>query len=82
VTADSIAKKAPIGTHAIVLGASVAGLLAARVLADFYATVTVVERDTLGEHSGRPKGRAAGSPYPWAAHAGRAGVGGAVSWPP
>ncbi|WP_231999272.1 NAD(P)/FAD-dependent oxidoreductase [Mycobacterium sp. 1081908.1] len=32
---------------AVVLGASVAGLLAARVLADFYATVTVVERDVL-----------------------------------
>ncbi|OBI81449.1 NAD(P)/FAD-dependent oxidoreductase [Mycobacterium sp. 1245805.9] len=32
---------------AIVLGASVGGLLAARVLADFYDTVTVVERDVL-----------------------------------
>lgn len=32
---------------AVVLGASIAGLLAARVLADFYDQVTVVERDTL-----------------------------------
>ncbi|ORW84676.1 2-polyprenyl-6-methoxyphenol hydroxylase-like oxidoreductase [Mycobacterium sp. IEC1808] len=32
---------------AIVLGASVGGLLAARVLADFYDIVTVVERDVL-----------------------------------
>ncbi|OBI53277.1 NAD(P)/FAD-dependent oxidoreductase [Mycobacterium sp. E796] len=32
---------------AIVLGASIGGLLAARVLADFYDTVTVVERDVL-----------------------------------
>lgn len=32
---------------AVVLGASVAGLLAARVLSDFYGEVTVVERDTL-----------------------------------
>jgi len=33
--------------RAIVLGASIGGLLAARVLADFYRTVTVVERDVL-----------------------------------
>jgi 2-polyprenyl-6-methoxyphenol hydroxylase-like FAD-dependent oxidoreductase len=33
--------------HAVVLGASMGGLLAARVLADFYDRVTVVERDTL-----------------------------------
>ncbi|WP_231989584.1 NAD(P)/FAD-dependent oxidoreductase [Mycobacterium sp. 852002-51057_SCH5723018] len=32
---------------AVVLGASIAGLLAARVLADFYGDVTVVERDLL-----------------------------------
>jgi 2-polyprenyl-6-methoxyphenol hydroxylase-like FAD-dependent oxidoreductase len=34
-----------LGENAIVLGASMGGLLAARVLADFYDTVTVVERD-------------------------------------
>src|SRR5687768_16251123 len=33
--------------RAVVLGASVAGLLAARVLADAYAEVVVVERDEL-----------------------------------
>lgn len=33
--------------RAVVLGGSIAGLLAARVLADHYATVTVVERDRL-----------------------------------
>jgi 2-polyprenyl-6-methoxyphenol hydroxylase-like FAD-dependent oxidoreductase len=33
--------------RAVVLGASMGGLLAARVLADFYRTVTVVERDVL-----------------------------------
>lgn len=32
---------------AVILGASISGLLAARVLSDFYATVTVVERDVL-----------------------------------
>jgi 2-polyprenyl-6-methoxyphenol hydroxylase-like FAD-dependent oxidoreductase len=36
-----------MGKHALVLGASMAGLLAARVLSDFYDRVTVVERDTL-----------------------------------
>ncbi|CAM2816084.1 FAD-binding protein [Mycobacterium intermedium] len=33
--------------NAVVLGAGIAGLLAARVLADFYGYVTVVERDSL-----------------------------------
>ncbi len=33
--------------HVVVLGASVAGLLAARVLADAYAQVTVIDRDRL-----------------------------------
>ena len=36
-----------IGEHAVVLGGSMAGLLGARVLADAYAQVTVVERDEL-----------------------------------
>lgn len=35
------------GEHAVVLGASISGLLAARVLADFYSSVTVVDRDVL-----------------------------------
>jgi hypothetical protein len=39
--------KTTIGDHAVVLGASMAGLLAARVLTDAYARVTVVERDIL-----------------------------------
>lgn len=33
--------------HAVVCGGSMAGLLAATVLSDFYASVTVVERDAL-----------------------------------
>jgi 2-polyprenyl-6-methoxyphenol hydroxylase-like FAD-dependent oxidoreductase len=49
------------GENAVVLGASMAGLLAARVLADFYRTVTVVERDVLPENGinrrGVPQGR-------------------------
>jgi len=47
--------------HAIVLGASLAGLLTARVLAEYYKQVTVVERDALppaGQHrKGVPHGR-------------------------
>jgi 2-polyprenyl-6-methoxyphenol hydroxylase-like FAD-dependent oxidoreductase len=50
-----------IGDHAVVLGASMAGLLAARVLADAYERVTVVERDPLPEtaenRKGVPQGR-------------------------
>lgn len=52
---------AKIGEHAVVLGASMAGLSAARVLADFYDKVTVVERDVLPHGSanrrGVPQGR-------------------------
>ncbi|WP_102417032.1 NAD(P)/FAD-dependent oxidoreductase [Mycobacterium sp. 4858] len=36
-----------LGEHAVVLGAGIAGLLAARVLSEFYDSVTVVERDAL-----------------------------------
>jgi 2-polyprenyl-6-methoxyphenol hydroxylase-like FAD-dependent oxidoreductase len=50
-----------IGGHAVVLGASMAGLLAARVLADAYGQVTVIDRDQLPEASthrrGVPHGR-------------------------
>lgn len=47
--------------HAIVLGASLAGLLAARVLADRYRQVTIVERDGLpdgvAQRRGVPQGQ-------------------------
>jgi 2-polyprenyl-6-methoxyphenol hydroxylase-like FAD-dependent oxidoreductase len=47
--------------HAVVLGASLAGLLAARVLSDHYQRVTLIERDMLpaaAEHrKGVPHGR-------------------------
>ena len=52
---------AKLGEHAVVLGASMGGLLAARVLADFYDGVTVVERDVLPDdpanRRGVPQGR-------------------------
>ena len=38
-----------LGENAVVLGASMGGLLAARVLADHFRTVTVVDRDVLPE---------------------------------
>jgi 2-polyprenyl-6-methoxyphenol hydroxylase-like FAD-dependent oxidoreductase len=50
-----------VGKRAVVLGASMAGLLAARVLADAYAEVVVVDRDTLTDvadaRRGVPQGR-------------------------
>jgi 2-polyprenyl-6-methoxyphenol hydroxylase-like FAD-dependent oxidoreductase len=51
-----------IGERAVVIGASMAGLLAARALADFYDTVTVLERDTFPLSDLPRKGRAAGAP--------------------
>jgi 2-polyprenyl-6-methoxyphenol hydroxylase-like FAD-dependent oxidoreductase len=44
------------GDHAIVLGASMAGLLAARALADHYRRVTLVERDIFPETDAPRKG--------------------------
>ena len=50
-----------LGERAIVLGASMGGLLTARVLADYFRTVTVVERDELPDdpanRRGVPQGR-------------------------
>jgi 2-polyprenyl-6-methoxyphenol hydroxylase-like FAD-dependent oxidoreductase len=46
----------PIGKHAVVLGASMAGLAAARVLADVYERVTVLERDALPGAAAHRKG--------------------------
>ncbi len=47
--------------HAVVLGASMAGLLAARVLSDWFGQVTVIERDVLpdggDQRRGVPQGR-------------------------
>jgi flavin-dependent dehydrogenase len=44
------------GDRAVVLGGSVAGLLAARVLADAYAEVIVVERDQLPSAAAHRRG--------------------------
>ena len=49
------------GDHAVVLGAGMAGLLAARVLSEFFESVTIVERDALPDtpeqRKGIPQGR-------------------------
>jgi 2-polyprenyl-6-methoxyphenol hydroxylase-like FAD-dependent oxidoreductase len=49
------------GEHAVVIGASIAGLCAARVLSDFYDRVTLFERDDLpdgpAQRSAVPQGR-------------------------
>lgn len=54
---------AKLGEHAVVLGASMAGLVAARALAEFFEKVTVVERDALSDAAdhrrGVPQGRQA-----------------------
>jgi 2-polyprenyl-6-methoxyphenol hydroxylase-like FAD-dependent oxidoreductase len=42
--------------QAVVLGASMAGLLAARVLADLYDTVVIIERDHLPAHPEQRRG--------------------------
>lgn len=59
--------------HAVVLGASMGGLLAARVLADCYRQVTIVDRDSLPERAsdrrGVPQGRHAHALLASGAHA-------------
>jgi pimeloyl-ACP methyl ester carboxylesterase/2-polyprenyl-6-methoxyphenol hydroxylase-like FAD-dependent oxidoreductase len=44
-----------LGERAIVIGASVGGMLAARVLSDAYETVTVIEREALPSGDGNRK---------------------------
>ncbi|MEM6990049.1 MAG: tryptophan 7-halogenase [Myxococcota bacterium] len=48
--------RAKLGSHAVVLGASMAGLLAARALADSFERVTVLERDALADDAAPRKG--------------------------
>jgi len=45
-----------VGRQAVVLGASVGGLLVARVLADSFASVTVIERDVLPDGAATRRG--------------------------
>ena len=49
-----------LGGHAVVIGGSIAGLMTARVLSDFFDQVTVIERDEIEErpviHQSIPQG--------------------------
>lgn len=47
VQRSSAAPSRSLGDHAVVVGGSIAGLLAARVLSEHYAEVTVLDRDVL-----------------------------------
>jgi 2-polyprenyl-6-methoxyphenol hydroxylase-like FAD-dependent oxidoreductase len=47
-------KSAPIGKNAVVIGAGVAGLTAARVLADYFDNVVILETDALPGMAHRP----------------------------
>ena len=50
-----------LGNHAVVIGGSLAGILSARVLWDYYDRVTVIERDKIPDSTdprdGVPQGR-------------------------
>ena len=45
-----------MSTHAVVIGGSMAGLLSARVLSDYFERVTIVERDRFPEGTENRKG--------------------------
>lgn len=49
-------RKNTLGTHAIVIGGSITGLLAARVLADYFTEVSVIERDEPSDQAGPRRG--------------------------
>lgn len=55
------ARQTPLGDAAVVIGGSLAGLLAGRVLADYFRQVTIIERDALPDevapHKGVPQGK-------------------------
>ncbi len=61
VTKDKHGMMRTDNRHAVVIGASMAGLLAARVLCDHFGRVTLIERDCLPEdvvsRKGVPQGR-------------------------
>ena len=73
---------AKLGEHAVVLGASMAGLVAARALAEFFETVTVVERDVLSDGADHRRGVPQGRQIHGAATERRAGARRALSRDP
>ncbi len=63
--AQSTSPQQLVGNTAIVIGGSIAGMLSARVLADYFAQVIIVERDDLAA-AGMPR---KGTPHAQHAHA-------------
>jgi len=55
------------GKRAIVIGGSMGGLLASRVLADHFDEVTIVDRDTFPTSPEHPPLRASEPPHSWIA---------------
>lgn len=49
--------QATMGTHAIVIGGSMAGLLTARILSDYFSQVTILERDKVNNLPEARKGQ-------------------------
>ncbi|RLA41206.1 MAG: monooxygenase, partial [Gammaproteobacteria bacterium] len=49
-------KQGVLGEHAVVIGGSMAGLLTARVLSDYFERVTIFEADTPPEEAVPRKG--------------------------
>lgn len=62
----------PVGEHAVVVGASVAGLVTGRVLADAFGAVTVVDRDPLPDEPTTRRGVPQGAHVHVLQEAGRA----------
>ena len=46
-SSSTVTMRAPMWDHAVVIGGSIAGMTTARVLADHFARVTIIERDRL-----------------------------------
>jgi 2-polyprenyl-6-methoxyphenol hydroxylase-like FAD-dependent oxidoreductase len=58
----------PVGEHAVVLGASMAGLCAARVLADRFERVSIIDRDAFPTDPRQPRGQVPQGRHPHLLH--------------
>jgi glycine/D-amino acid oxidase-like deaminating enzyme len=57
---------AHLGHHALVIGGSIAGLIAARVLSDYFDEVAILERDQIEDRPGNSQIRPPGQSPAWA----------------
>ncbi len=53
---SSVAAQENVGHHAVVIGGSMAGLLAARILSDYFGQVTIIDRDIFPDVPDHRKG--------------------------